>query len=106
MLSPRRILAIGLALFVGGILIYYVGTAAVILAAQRDVLGTGAFSEDDIPAAMQAVESAAEIQKILAIVGGSLALIGVIASTVGAVCWLWADGSHVKDTPAIACPPG
>lgn len=104
--SPRRILAIGLALFVGGILIYFVGTVAVVLAAQRDVLGAGTISEHDIPAAVQAVVSAAEIQQILAIVGGSLAVLGVIVSTVGAVCWLWADGSQATDGPALSRLPG
>lgn len=53
----------------GGILIHFVGTVAVVLAAQRDILGAGTFSEHDIPAAVQAAESAAEIQQILEIDG-------------------------------------
>jgi hypothetical protein len=102
MISPRRILAIGLAVFVTGTLTYFVGTVAVVLAAQRDMFGGKTFSEDDIPTMVRAIASAAEIQQILALVGGSLALLGVIVSTVGAVCWLWADGSHAPDRPTLS----
>jgi len=106
MLSPRRILAIGLALFVTGTLTYFVGTFAVVLAAQYDLIGGKTFSEEDMPAMVQAIGAAVEVQQMLALVGGSLALLGVIVSTVGAVCWLWPDGSHATNRPALPRSPG
>ncbi len=85
MLTPRRLFAIGLALFVGGIAVYFIGIGMAVVAFRNP-------SGDAENAMMNAARSASETMFTASFAAGALVLLGMSIATAGGVRWLWGSG--------------